>query len=112
MFAYFDADVGGDVKITTVIGSNGRLEAAPFFDFALIRTYSRTTTVGFPAALIALTRANCAPTNPRSERSTCSPVVAFVPGVHSRVWSSDQVPTMTTATSEFLAASTASSKPD
>jgi hypothetical protein len=42
---------------------------------------TNTTTVGLPAAFTALTRSSCAPTSPRSLTSTCSPVVAFVPGV-------------------------------
>ena len=73
---------------------------------------TRTTIVGFPAAWTACTSCSWAPTRPRSDRSTCSPVVAFVPGVQRSVWSRDQVPTMTIAASADLAASTAAGIPD
>lgn len=59
-----------------------------------------------------LTSCPCAPTSARSLRSTCSPVVAFVPGVHKSVWSSDQVPTNIIAASALVAVVTAASIPE
>ena len=53
-----------------------------------------------------------APTRLRSDRSTCSPVVALVPGVHKSVWSSVHVPTMTTDASAALAAAMAAGMPE
>lgn len=73
---------------------------------------TKTTIVGVPVAFTACTSFNWAPTSPKLDRSTCSPVVALVPGVHRSVWSSDQVPTMTRATSEICAVDTASANPD
>lgn len=94
------------------LGHNVHHSLATIHGSAIGFPLTNTTTVGVPVFTTASTSARCAPTSARLLRSTCSPVVAFVPGSHRRVWSRLQVPTMTTATSDTFAAASASGNCD